>query len=98
MREWVEEEVDGGIIEINGKKNSPSMTIALPPLVPMSMPRYKGAETIAEPKRTTERLPRSESERKVDGLIDKDADVDVFFLAPRTPVPRLVLPEQQQRE
>ena len=97
-----------GIIDENEKKNnSPSMTIALPPLVPMSMPRYRGVESIAEAKRATERLARCELERKGVRLIDANDDaknVNVvfffFFAAPRTPVPRLALPVQlqQQRE
>ena len=95
-----------GIIDENEKKNnSPSMTIALPPLVPMSMPRYRGVESIAEAKRATERLARCELERKGVRLIDANDDaknVNVvfffFFAAPRTPVPRLALPVQLQQQ
>ena len=99
-----EDEVDGKAATKEKKNSSPSMTIALPPLVPISMPRYNGPESIAEARGATERLAGCELGREVDGLIDDvdvvlDAALVFFFFAPRASLPRLplLLPEQQQQ-
>ena len=80
------------------EKNAPSMTIALPPLVPMSMPRYRGAGSILEAKSATDRLAGCELGCKGFGAIAVNVvnALVFFFFAPRTSVPRLALPEEQR--
>ena len=94
----VDEEVDGHQRRQGTRKNSPSMTIALPPLVPMSMPRYRGAGFIVEAKSATDRLAGCELGFKGFGAIAVNVvnALVFFFFAPRTSVPRLALPEEQR--
>ena len=84
-------------VEEEEEKNSPSMTIALPPLVPMSMPKYRGPlGSICDAKEATERLAGRELGCKEgDELIGVVGVVVLFFFgAPATSVPRLALLEQ----
>lgn len=79
------------------------MTIALPPLVPMSTPRYRCADSILDAKGATWSLARRELACKGDGLIDEDDIANLlvlflfFFFASATPrLLAMLLPMEQK--